>query len=125
MDWDAENLPERWKRVRQHVDIMFSSSLAAKKEEGKCSYLLIWCGEKVQDIANTWSDVTGTIKRSSRRILRDLRIVWNRNAIQYFPATSFTKKSKAESVRNSRTVRNGPEASSERLFLQGTRRGDP
>jgi len=35
-----------------------------------------------------------TIKSSSRRTLRDLRIIWNRNAIQYFPATNFTKEHK-------------------------------
>ena len=46
MDWDPENLPERWKRLRQYVELMFSGPLAAKKEEEKCSYLLIWCGEK-------------------------------------------------------------------------------
>ena len=58
MDWNAENLPERWERFRQHVELMFSDPLAAKKEEEKCSYLLIWCGEIGRDIANTWSDVT-------------------------------------------------------------------
>ena len=63
MDWDAENLPERWKRFRQHVELMFSGPLAAKKEEEKCSYLLIWCGEKGRDIANTWSDVTEDDKK--------------------------------------------------------------
>ena len=63
MDWDAENLPERWKRFRQHVELMFSGPLAAKKEEEKCSYLLIWCGEKGRDIANTWSDVSDDDKK--------------------------------------------------------------
>ena len=63
MDWDAENLPERWKRFRQHVELMFSGPLAARKEEEKCSYLLIWCGEKGRDIANTWSDVTDDDKK--------------------------------------------------------------
>ena len=97
MDWDDENLPERWKRFRQHVELMFSGPLAAKKEEEKCSYLLIWCGEKGRDIANTWSDVSDDDKKKLNtliRILRDLRIMWNRNAIQYFPATSFTKECK-------------------------------
>ena len=103
---------------------MFSGPLAAKKEEEKCSYLLIWCDEKGRDIANTWidvTDVTVTIKRSSRRISRDLRIMWNRNAI--FPL-QVSQKSTSR-IRNGRTVRNGPEASGERLFLQGTRRDDP
>ena len=63
MDWDAENLIEGWKRFRQHVELMFSGPLAAKKEEEKCSYLLIWCGEKGRDIANTWSDVTDDDKK--------------------------------------------------------------
>lgn len=40
MDWESENLPERWKRFR-HVELMFSGPFANKKEEEKCSYLLI------------------------------------------------------------------------------------
>ena len=36
-DWEAENLPERWKRFRQHEELLFSGPLAAKKEEEKCS----------------------------------------------------------------------------------------
>ena len=35
MDWDAENLPERWKRFRQHLELMFSGPLAAKKRGRK------------------------------------------------------------------------------------------
>jgi len=68
MDWEAKNLPGCWKHFQQHMELMFSGPLAAKKEEEKCSYLLIWCGKKGQDIANTWSDVTEKIKRSSRPI---------------------------------------------------------
>ena len=37
---------------------MFSGSVAAKKEEENCGYLLIWCGEKGNDITNTRSDVS-------------------------------------------------------------------
>ena len=33
MDWDAENLSERWKRFRQHVELMFSGPLAARKRK--------------------------------------------------------------------------------------------
>ena len=63
LDLESENLPERWKRFRQHVELMFSVSLASKNEEEKCNYLLIWCGEKGRDIANTWSDVTDEDKK--------------------------------------------------------------
>jgi len=58
MDSKSENPPERWKRFGQHVELMFSGPLATKKEEEKWSYLLIWCGEKDNDIANIRSDVT-------------------------------------------------------------------
>ena len=67
MDWETENLPERWKRFRQHVELMFSGPLIAKKEEEKCSYWLIWCGEKGRDIANTWSDVTDEDKKKLKK----------------------------------------------------------
>ena len=63
MDWEAENLPERWKRFRQHVELMFSGPLSSKKEEEKFSYLLIWCGEKGRDIVNTWSDISAEDKK--------------------------------------------------------------
>ena len=43
MDWDTENLPERRKSFRQHLELMsLSGPLAARKEENKCGYLLIW-----------------------------------------------------------------------------------
>ena len=58
MDWGSENLLERWKHFRQHIELMFSGLLATKKEEEKCSYLLIWCGEKGRHIVSTWSNVT-------------------------------------------------------------------
>ena len=38
-------------------------SALGKKEEEKCSYLLIWYGEKGRDIANTWNDVTEEDKK--------------------------------------------------------------
>jgi len=42
---------------------MFSGPLAAKKEEEKCSYLLIWYAQKGRAIANTWSNVTDEDKK--------------------------------------------------------------
>ena len=63
MDWEAENLPERWKRFRQHVELMFSGPLSSKKEEEKCSYLLIWCGKKGRDIINKWSGISEEDKK--------------------------------------------------------------
>lgn len=42
---------------------MFSDPLVAKKEEEKCSYLLIWCSEEERGIANTSSDVTEDDKK--------------------------------------------------------------
>ena len=63
MDWTAENLPECWKRFRQHVELMFRGPLSAKEEQEKCSYLLIWCGEKGQDIYNSRNDVTEDDKK--------------------------------------------------------------
>ena len=58
MNWDSSNLPDAWKKFRQHAELMFSGPLNEKSEEEKCSYLLIWVGEKGRDIHNTWTDVT-------------------------------------------------------------------
>ena len=55
MDWDSSNLPDAWRKFRQHVELMFLGPLSAKKEEERCSYLLLWIGEKGRDIYNTWT----------------------------------------------------------------------
>ena len=54
MDWESSNLPEAWKKFQQHVELVFNGPLKAKTEEVKCTYLLLWVGEKGHDIYNTW-----------------------------------------------------------------------
>ena len=54
MDWESSNLPEAWKKFQQHVELVFNGPLKAKTEEVKCTYLLLWVGEKGRDIYNTW-----------------------------------------------------------------------
>ena len=65
MDWDSSNLPDAWKKFRQHVELMFSGPLSAKGEEVKCSYLLLWIGEKGRDVYNTW-----TLTADERKVLK-------------------------------------------------------
>jgi hypothetical protein len=60
MQWDGENLKENWRRFKQNVEFMFSGPLRSKNEAEKCSYLLIWVGQKGRDIYNTCSDVSET-----------------------------------------------------------------
>ncbi|KAL0161181.1 hypothetical protein M9458_044906, partial [Cirrhinus mrigala] len=55
MDWTSANLPEAWRRFKQQAELMFSGPLREKREPEKCSYLLLWIGEKGLDIYNTWS----------------------------------------------------------------------
>lgn len=43
MDWDSSNLPDAWRRFKQ---LMFSGPLKDKSEEQKCSFLLLWLGDK-------------------------------------------------------------------------------
>lgn len=49
------NLPEAWRRFKQQAELMFSGPLREKCEPEKCSYLMLWIGEKGLDIYNTWS----------------------------------------------------------------------
>ena len=65
MDWDSSNLPDAWRKFRQHVELMFSGPLSAKEEEEKCSYLLLWIGEKGRDVYNTW-----TLTADERKVLQ-------------------------------------------------------
>lgn len=55
MDWDSANLPEGWRCLKQHAELIFSGPLQEKREQDKCSYLLLWIGEKGRDIFNTWT----------------------------------------------------------------------
>lgn len=55
MDWDSSSLPDAWKKFCQHVELMFSGPLRSKREEEKCSYLLLWVGEKGRNVLNTWT----------------------------------------------------------------------
>lgn len=55
MDWESANLPEAWRRFKQHAELIFSGPLREKREQDKCSYLLLWIGEKGRDIFNTWT----------------------------------------------------------------------
>lgn len=55
INWDSPNLPGEWKKFKQHVQLMFSGPLRSKNQAEKCSYLLLWVGEKGRDIFNTWT----------------------------------------------------------------------
>lgn len=55
MDWDSSNLPDAWRRFKQHVELMFTGPLKSSSEEQKCSFLLLWIGDKGRDISNTWT----------------------------------------------------------------------
>ena len=37
---------------------MFTGPLKSRGEAEKCSYLLLWAGQKGRDVYNTWSDIT-------------------------------------------------------------------
>ena len=54
INWESNSLVETWKRFKQHAELMFSGPLKDKSEAEKCSYLLIWVGEKGRNIFNTW-----------------------------------------------------------------------
>lgn len=55
MNWDACNLPVAWRKFRLHVELMFLGPFKRKAEDERCSYLLLWVGEKGRDIYNTWT----------------------------------------------------------------------
>ena len=54
MDWDSINLPVAWRKFKLHVELMFKGPFKKRTEEEKCSYLLLWVGEKGRDIYYTW-----------------------------------------------------------------------
>ncbi|KAK2706727.1 hypothetical protein QYM36_014683 [Artemia franciscana] len=54
IDWNQPNLKDAWTRFFKHVELMFSGPLNGKYNAVKCSYLLIWVGEKDRDIFSTF-----------------------------------------------------------------------
>ncbi|XP_050390435.2 uncharacterized protein LOC130013006 [Patella vulgata] len=55
VDWSSKNLPEAWKKFKQHVRLMFMGPLKKATQAEQCAYLLIWAGEKGRDIYNTFT----------------------------------------------------------------------
>jgi len=49
--------PERKLVAFQAVELMFTGPLKFRTEEEKCSYLLIWVGQKGRDIHNTMMNI--------------------------------------------------------------------
>ena len=58
MQWEGDNPKETGKRLKQHVELMFTGPLKTRTEQEKCSFLLIQVVEKGRDIYNTWSDIS-------------------------------------------------------------------
>lgn len=58
VNWDLTNLPGAWRKFRQRAKLMFMGLLKKKKDDEKCSYLLLWIGEKGRYIFNTWALTT-------------------------------------------------------------------
>lgn len=60
MNWESSNSPDVWHKFRQHAELMFAGPLKTRGEDKKCSYLLLWIGEKGRD--NTWALTTDEAK---------------------------------------------------------------
>ena len=57
VQWEGDTLKLDWRRFKQHGEPMFTGPLKSKHESSKCSYLLIWFGQTVTGIYNTWTDI--------------------------------------------------------------------
>ncbi|XP_065557841.1 uncharacterized protein LOC136025782 [Artemia franciscana] len=55
INWSSPNLKSEWRKFKRHYELMFSGLLSGKSDAVKCSYLLIWTGEKGQDVFSTWT----------------------------------------------------------------------
>lgn len=55
INWSSPNLKSEWRKFKRHCELMFSGPLNGKSDAVKCSYLLIWTGEKGQDVFSTWT----------------------------------------------------------------------
>ena len=62
IDWESRDLESAWRRFEVHVNFMFSGPLKDKSEEERCSYLMLWVGEKGRNIYSTWTIQAGKEK---------------------------------------------------------------
>ena len=55
MNWGSTSLPTTWEKFERHIKLIFSGPLKDKTEEEEIAFLLIWVGEKGQDISQSWT----------------------------------------------------------------------
>ena len=55
MNWDSTNLTTMWEILERHIQLIFEGPLKDKTEEEKVAFLLIWVGEKGQDVSQSWT----------------------------------------------------------------------
>ena len=55
INWDASNLPNEWTTFKDHIDLIFAGPLKSKSEEEKCTYLLLWIGQRGREIHKSWN----------------------------------------------------------------------
>ena len=65
MDWESNDLPGSFKKFKEHAQFMFSGPLEKKSEESKCSYVMLWTGEKGRNIFSTW-----TLSDAEKKLLK-------------------------------------------------------
>ena len=52
-DWEKPT-QAGWKKFENHARLMFDGPLAGKATKVKCSYLLLWLGDKGREVFSTW-----------------------------------------------------------------------
>ena len=82
MDWDSQDLVSAWQSFRQHANFWFKGPLNEKEEAEKCSYLMIWIGDKGRDIYSTWNLSEADAKKLTP-CLPDLKIMSGQNRIEF------------------------------------------
>ena len=55
LDFESTNLSEAW-RWRQTMELLLSGPLSEKSDAQKCSYFLLYIGQRGRDIFNTWPE---------------------------------------------------------------------
>ena len=53
MNWDSTKKYQP--RGERHIQLIFAGPLKDKTEEEKVAFLLIWVGEKGQDVSQSWT----------------------------------------------------------------------
>ena len=89
LDWESNDLPREWNNFQTHAEFMFAGPLKNKSEEEKCSFLMLWVGNKGLDIYGTLG-LTAEQKNLCQHCVQSSKTMLNPNQTRFLHGINFS-----------------------------------